>query len=515
MTEMKRTPDDIWAEDLFSRREEAEQLIAYIESVAARPVKREDKCAYTIAVDARYGEGKSFFLRRLAEQLSINHPVAFVDAWADDLTDEPLTALAATLKAALEPLISHPDIGRHVSDFVAKSGKVAKIVGWGLLRRGAGLLLTGKAVEAAEGVLEGLGEDVKDAVNDGLADVGKGTIDDGAAALEVVGSHALMEQRIAAFEEGKAAVAQLKESLAALVASLDGKSLHAPIVIVIDELDRCRPTYAIKLLEEIKHLFDVPGLVFVLAIHSDQLAHSVSGAYGSTFDGRAYLRRFIDRQYNLTEPRLAPLVKQLFDQAGLGKTAFAWPELVLSGRSDLEPSAPEFIAEYMRVYGMGARDAFALIDSLQTSAMLVGTRKLQLHYLLPLAIAIAQGHRPGTIPEPVMSSQWAYVPYWTSRSPDPTEVTLSQMTAELGEAAQLHRRDLDEKITRGANEGASQDGMYAARFMRNAEENGDGVFPFWSPKGYPRLLAAVSRFSNPKLEDKHPLGSPNDPIVPA
>jgi len=99
------TVDKIWSDDLLSRREEADLLCAYVESVWQRPVVREDKRSYTIAVDTKYGEGKSFFLRRLAKQLSINHPVAFIDAWADDINDEPLTALAATLKNALEPLI--------------------------------------------------------------------------------------------------------------------------------------------------------------------------------------------------------------------------------------------------------------------------------------------------------------------------------------------------------------------------------------------------------------------------
>jgi hypothetical protein len=89
-----RTPEQIWAGDLFDRQSEARLLIGYIESLAARQSVREDKRASTIAVDASYGEGKTFFLTRLAEHLSINHPVAFVDAWADDLANEPFTALA-------------------------------------------------------------------------------------------------------------------------------------------------------------------------------------------------------------------------------------------------------------------------------------------------------------------------------------------------------------------------------------------------------------------------------------
>ncbi|RYG85594.1 MAG: hypothetical protein EON58_22810, partial [Alphaproteobacteria bacterium] len=323
------------------------------------------------------------------------------------------------------------------------------------------------------------------------AEVGQGAVEDAVAAAKGVGSHSLMEQRIAAFEEGKAAVAQMKGSLAAIVASLDGKLLHAPIVIVIDELDRCRPTYAIRLLEEIKHLFDVPGLIFVLAIHSEQLARSVSGAYGSMFDGRAYLRRFIDRQYSLAEPRLAALVEKLFDQAGMRRETFTWPELFLSGTSELHPSAPEFIAEYMRVYGMGARDAFGLIDSLQTCVVLAPGTSIQLHYLLPLAIAMVQGYPPGSVPQAVMSSQWVYLPYWTRQSSDITEVTLSQMTSELDEALQLSERDFEER--------RAQDGNHAAKLVRKPQRNSDGTYPFWSLKGYPRLLTTVSRFSNPQL----------------
>ena len=94
--------DEIWDGDLFDRKTEATQLIAFIESVVGRPVLREDKSAYTIAIDAKYGEGKTYFLKRLKEQLSLNHPVAYIDAWADDLADEPLTALAATLEEALQ-----------------------------------------------------------------------------------------------------------------------------------------------------------------------------------------------------------------------------------------------------------------------------------------------------------------------------------------------------------------------------------------------------------------------------
>lgn len=62
----------------------------------------------------------------------------------------------------------------------------------------------------------------------------------------------------------------------------------------IDELDRCRPTFAIELLERIKHLFDIQNIVFVLSIDKEQLEASTAAAYGSAINAPEYLRRFID-----------------------------------------------------------------------------------------------------------------------------------------------------------------------------------------------------------------------------
>lgn len=77
-----------------------------------------------------------------------------------------------------------------------------------------------------------------------------------------------------------------------------------PMFVFIDELDRCRPTYAIELLETVKHLFDIPGLVFVVATNTDQLQHSIKAVYGSEFDAQRYLYRFFNRSFTLKKPDL-------------------------------------------------------------------------------------------------------------------------------------------------------------------------------------------------------------------
>src|SRR5690349_15785129 len=101
---MPETPDDIWRGDLLKRREEAELLVGYIESILQRPGPNRGDRAYTIAIDAGYGAGKTYFLERLARHLALAHPVAYIDAWADDLADQPLVARMSTLKAAINPV---------------------------------------------------------------------------------------------------------------------------------------------------------------------------------------------------------------------------------------------------------------------------------------------------------------------------------------------------------------------------------------------------------------------------
>jgi hypothetical protein len=76
-------------------------------------------------------------------------------------------------------------------------------------------------------------------------------------------------------------------------------TLKKPMFVFIDELDQCQPTYAIELLEIVKHLFDIPGLIFVIATDTEQLQHSVKSVYGEGFDASRYLHRIFNRSFSL------------------------------------------------------------------------------------------------------------------------------------------------------------------------------------------------------------------------
>ena len=73
-----------------------------------------------------------------------------------------------------------------------------------------------------------------------------------------------------------------------------------PLVFIIDELDRCRPTFSIELLERVKHIFDVPGMVFVFGVNRDELCSSIKSIYGE-IEADVYLRRFFEMEFLLPE----------------------------------------------------------------------------------------------------------------------------------------------------------------------------------------------------------------------
>ncbi len=100
------------------------------------------------------------------------------------------------------------------------------------------------------------------------------------------------------------------------VASAD----KGPLVVFVDELDRCRPPYALSLLETVRHLFAADGVMVVLAINRAELRHSVESVYGNDFDADWYLRRFADLHISLPPPdeqNLTTFLDELLETTGL------------------------------------------------------------------------------------------------------------------------------------------------------------------------------------------------------
>ena len=154
----------------------------------------------------------------------------------------------------------------------------------------------------------------------------------------------LAKERMSEYAETKKAKCDFKKTLKEMAHSMQEEGSDGrPLVVVIDELDRCRPTYAIELLETAKHLFSVDGVVFVLGINRTEMEHSVNALYGEDFDGAEYFRRFFDIDFRLPEAERAAFIDAKLSEIQID-TYYQPDQVVLSssGRGDASELLHDF-----------------------------------------------------------------------------------------------------------------------------------------------------------------------------
>ena len=220
-----------------------------------------------LSIDAGWGNGKTTFINMWKKWLDNTgkYTTLYFNAWENDDCEDPLLALISELEEILKK-----DENKKVLEKIKHYGKP-------LLKNAiptAFKIATGGIIDIAL-----IKEHISDANEKHLVDLaGK------------LGEFEL-------FKAQKISKAKFKDALADYQKS-EGKK----IVFFIDELDRCRPTFAIETLEKIKHLFNINDFIFVLALDKKQLSHSIKTLYGQEMDSVGYLRRFIDLEFVLPEP---------------------------------------------------------------------------------------------------------------------------------------------------------------------------------------------------------------------
>lgn len=368
MTE-KNEQDRIWEADRLGRRHEANTIEKFILKEVSFFERTGRNQSIVLSIDSEYGKGKSWFLERLAKQLKLSHPVALIDAWADDVGDEPLTAFMAAIDDALTPYLT---ISKKLSDRMA-AAKAAALPVIGKLFSGAAVKAISKI--AGDEIEDQLGHVIEDAVRG--AKVGAKASEDGAAAeamtaaFEKLGAEidSLVDRRGAAMLEAYRQRKQSREvfrtNMRELVATVDQTEGpgQSPLIVVIDELDRCRPNYAIRMLEEIKHFFEIPGVVFIIGLHGKQLSKSVNAIYGAEFDSEDYLRRFFTRRYELRSFSIVELVAAVFEEWGIDKTRFSFPDPIVGEGYVL--TDPKIIGLILSEWLVTPREVYPIMDALR------------------------------------------------------------------------------------------------------------------------------------------------------
>ena len=249
--------------DVLHRKVLAEKMTAYLSRLKAGAV---------LAIDAPWGEGKSWFGRHWAAYLSAeeqNYRVVYIDAFEQDYIEDPFLLIATELAQLIKNNQTVKD------SFIEKSSAVMKA----LLPLAATSLLNlitmmtiGKMhiADDIKEIIDGVQEDSEEAIGEWIKDKFKG--------------HEAEKQTVKNFRKELEKIAKAEEK---------------PIVIFIDELDRCRPDFAVKIIERIKHFFNVENVVFVLLLNREQLQNAVKGVYGAETDAATYLGKFVNFFFTL------------------------------------------------------------------------------------------------------------------------------------------------------------------------------------------------------------------------
>lgn len=253
--------EDALTQDPLHRKREIEDFLKML--IAVEP-------PYTFVIDAPWGSGKTFFVKQVARVLQMANPALdinletlnaklgetatelpatpclpiYFNAWEDDHFENSILPILASIANAADE----------------QSVKGGKDFGKGVIG----------AIEAAASLI-GYGGDIN-------------------GVIENFSGTDFLEQ----YKNEKELRGKIDELIKTNLPEVADRA-----IIFIDELDRCRPEFAIKVLEQTKTLFQQDNIVVVYSTDITQLAHSLQGVYGPRFDGRKYLERFYDKRLEL------------------------------------------------------------------------------------------------------------------------------------------------------------------------------------------------------------------------
>ena len=231
----------------------------------------------TISVNAEWGYGKTTFVRMWKAQLKQKgYNTIYLNAWENDYAPDPFMVIIDEVVEQLK-----------CSDFSVEKKQ--------LLQAAVETLIgIAKAIPAIS--LAGqIGEAIKKGIDKSSED----------------------KNRLQEFRTYKDLIKEFKSKLATAIKTI---TEDKPLIFFIDELDRCRPNYAIEFLERIKHLFSIDNIIFVLSVDKSVLLESIKCFYGSSnIQAENYLRRFIDIDFALPIPAVDNFVTYQFKYHGLDK----------------------------------------------------------------------------------------------------------------------------------------------------------------------------------------------------
>lgn len=254
--ELEIPQENPFKNDALKDREEAGNVLTKFIEVVETP--------FVISLNAEWGQGKTTFLKMWKQHLINNdYKVMYFSAWESDYSDDVLTIILT-------------ELGHYIKENESELQKVEGIFqDFKDLVLSGGNLLTKTGSYCLKKILPDTGKEIVDKYSESFF------------------------EKITGDENYKNVLVKFKNKLEEFAKHLavcnDNKK---PFVIIVDELDRCRPNYAIEFLEKIKHLFDVKNILFVVGIDKKEVENFIPVVYGN-INCNEYLQRFFDIEFNL------------------------------------------------------------------------------------------------------------------------------------------------------------------------------------------------------------------------
>ena len=246
--------------DEFTREPIAEKIIKLLDS---------DIEVSPLIIDGQWGTGKTEFCFKLKNLIEANntndYKVGYVNAFQADHANEPLL----TLIAEVASFYDEKDEKR--KNFIKNAVPYLRLISGIGLKAGLGFAFGRYAADIPDALADGM-EEIKD------------------------GSKSLIDQSLESMIKDQV---EAEKNLSTLRDALSDIASTNPIILLIDELDRCRPDFAVMMLETIKHVFDVGNVQIILITNAEQLKATIKHSYGSETNSHDYLYKFFKYQINL------------------------------------------------------------------------------------------------------------------------------------------------------------------------------------------------------------------------
>lgn len=257
--------------DLLNRTGIIEQIMQLLNTISDNRLSR------TFTLSGTWGTGKTFVLNRLMKQLLDYQDgekffVFHYNCWQYDYYEEPLIAIVAAM-------LDSVDQESHL--FSQSLREKAK----------EGMTFAKPILEniAKEFIKKKIGIDITDLISlfkEGAESLGK--FYDSAADAHEYDKYYSFKKAIVSAQEGIRSLTQ-----------------NRTVVVIVDEMDRCLPSYAIKVMERLHHLFaNLDNTAVILAVDKDQLDQTVQQIFGADTDTTKYLKKFINFEVQLDTGRI-------------------------------------------------------------------------------------------------------------------------------------------------------------------------------------------------------------------